>query len=409
MIKYLLISFLFLWSCGPSNGNAINDQQKQEVQNQDSLSNDEMEQEEETGTDTDSTTTAFDEELYLYIGTYTDAGSKGIYLANFDVDSGLISTPKLVATVNNASFQCISTDETQLWSVNESGSGNGEVVGFRIDSNNGTLSEIGKYSTKGSGPCYVSYDEIGNTVLAANYNSGNVIRIETGANNKGNSSVHQHEGSGPNVSRQSSTHAHSIKIDLKGKYAYSCDLGADKIYVYKLEETGLKVFKTIQTQSGSGPRHLDFHPEGKAMMVLNELNSSVETYLPDQDGCFSKFQKATKTIPSTFTANNQCADIHFSSDGKLLFASNRGHNSIVSFKVNQTNMELTLLGYMQENIDWPRNFALSPDGNFILVANQNSNLLTVYRVNQNTGLLSFTGNQISLSKPVCVNLMLKTK
>lgn len=388
MIKYTLILCISLWfaSAISVTGKTVNNENPAQPTNESSIN----------------------ETLYLYIGTYTNAGSEGIYLADFNVNTGTISTPKAIAKINNPSFQCISADQTQLWSVNESGSGNSEVVGFQISKKDGSLTHIGNYSTVGSGPCFVSYHQPSQTVMAANYNSGNTIRIGVGKNNKGETVTHQHEGSGPNASRQSTPHAHCIKIDLNGKYAYSCDLGADKIYVYNLEESGLNVYKTIKTQSGSGPRHLDFHPDGKAMMVINELNSTIETYLPDEHGCFTKFKSTTKTIPSTFTTNNQCADIHFSHDGKFLFGSNRGHNSIVSYAVNQESMELTLIGWMQEDISWPRNFTISPDGNFILVANQNSDLITVYKVDQTTGILTYTGNKLSLSKPVCLNLMKKS-
>lgn len=345
---------------------------------------------------------------YLYIGTYTDAGSEGIYRAQFSSDSGKISNPVLVARVNNPSYQCITPDKTQLWSVNESGGGKGAVIGFQINASDGSLKEINEFSSQGSGPCFVSYHEASQTVMAANYNSGNVIRIHTGEKNTGEAYTQQHEGTGPLTSRQASPHAHCIKVGPNGQYAYSCDLGADKIYVYRLDETGLKVHTIIHTTAGAGPRHIAFHPGHKAMSVICELNATVETYLPDEDGCFNRFSSEISTLPEDFTASNKCADIHYSPDGNFLYASNRGHNSIVTFQIDQETLQPTLIGWMQDEIDWPRNFTITPDGDYLLVANKDSNTITVYRVNHTTGQLTFTGNKISVSKPVCLNLFPKT-
>lgn len=408
MIKYLLALSILLWSCDKSNGNELllnENEETEEVENQDTLSNDDPAPEELP----DTAVVAIDESFYLYIGTYTNESSKGIYLAEFDADSGIFSTPEIVTTLNNPSFQCITPDQNELWSVNESWNGPGQVVGFSINPANGKLTELAKYGTSGNGPCYVSYHQESQTVLAANYNSGNVIRVGVGESNAGISWDHQHEGTGPNKSRQSSPHAHCIKIDLNRKYAYSCDLGADKIYVYNLEESGLPEFATIKTKSGAGPRHLDFHPEMKAMSFVNELNSSIETYLPDENGCFTKFLSAVTTIPTSHTGNNQCADIHYSSDGKFLYASNRGHNSIVTYSINEQTMEPTLIQWMEEEINWPRNFAIDPNDNFIIVANQESNLITVYQIDQKTGQLTFNGNKISISKPVCLTFLKKSE
>ncbi|MDA3930408.1 MAG: lactonase family protein [Prolixibacteraceae bacterium] len=400
MFKYILLISIFFWSCDKSAGNeGPNNNEKEETQ--DSITA-EVKDSSSTDIDTPVDVSIEDIEHYLYIGTYTDAGSKGIYLANFDVDSGLISTPIESAILNNASYQCISEDKKQLFSVSELG-GKGQVISYSIDEEDGSLTKQSETSTEGFGPCYVSHHSQSNSILVANYNSGNVTRIKYDET----SASHQHQGTGPNSSRQEGPHAHCFIIDNNGKFAYSCDLGTDKVYAYNLQEDGLKLHAEITITAGAGPRHLAFHPEMKAMSVVNELNSTVEVFLPDSNGCFSISSSAITTIPENHTTNNQCADIHYSSNGKYLYASNRGHNSIVTYQVNPVNMELSLLGWIQEKINWPRNFTLSPEGTFMLVANQNGNNITVYSIDESTGLLSFTGEEVTLSKPVCLNLLEK--
>ncbi|MBN2806633.1 MAG: lactonase family protein [Prolixibacteraceae bacterium] len=403
MIKYLLLSIFFIWSCDVSNGNELPKYQNENdtiVSNADSLS------ESETENLKDNPDPVGAPSIYpLYIGTYTDGESQGIYLAQFDADSGIISQTQLVAKIDHSSFQCITPDGQQIWSVSESWNGPGMVAGFAVDSLSGALTKTEEYPTMGNGPCYVSYHAPSKTVLVANYNSGNVVRISVGESNTGSTAIHQHEGKGPNTNRQSAPHAHNIHIDLTGKFAYSCDLGTDQVYVYDLTKEGLQVKHIIQTEKGAGPRHLDFHPGGKAMTVINELNSTLETYLPDDEGVFSLLQSVVSTIPTSHTTNNQCADLHYSSDGKTLYASNRGHNSIAVFSVDQITMEATLVQWMEEAIEWPRNFAISPNGKFLLAANQEAHHISVYAIDQKSGKLTFTGLTSPLSKPVCLTFL----
>ena len=143
----------------------------------------------------------------------------------------------------------------------------------------------------------------------------------------------------------------------------------------------------------------------KAMSVINELNSTVEVFTADEDGCFTNRIFSISTIPEDHKSNNQCADIHYSVDGMYLYASNRGHNSIVVYKVDQETMELEAIQWMKEDINWPRNFTISPDNKHLLIANQNSNKITIYTINNETGKLNYTNNSLSLSKPVCLTFL----
>jgi 6-phosphogluconolactonase len=365
------------------------------------------------GTDSISSDTlinpsTIDKAYFLYIGTYTDGGSKGIYLSEFDADSGIISPPVLAASINNPSFQCITPNKKQLWSVNESWNGIGQVVGFSIDSLSGKLTKIKAYSSEGNAPCFVSYHQKTRDVLAANYNSGDVVQIPVTEKGEPNGTTHldKHIGSGPNTSRQQTAHAHCIKIDNKEKYIYSCDLGTDKIYVYTIENNKLNLFKEIKTAAGAGPRHLDFHPENKCMAVINELNGTVVTYTPDVDGCFSIEKVSVSSVAPSFKGESKSADIHFSPNGRFLYASNRGNNSIAIFKMKEDSTP-EIVDWQTQNLNVTRNFTIDASGKFLIAANQDGNNISVFSIDQETGLLTFTGTKVNISKPVCVTLLEK--
>ncbi|MBN1927033.1 MAG: lactonase family protein [Prolixibacteraceae bacterium] len=346
------------------------------------------------------------EDYYLYIGTYTHYNSKGIYLSHFNSETGFISEPELVTTLDNPSFQCISDDGTMLWTVSES-SGKGLIRGYAINHENGQLTPKTSFSSLGNGPCYVDCNSATGHVVAANYGSGNVALIPVSSDGAANGEPfsHQHEGSGPDSSRQEGPHAHCAIFDPAGKYMYSCDLGVDKIYVYTIKGDELEVVKEIITRPGAGPRHLAFHPSGKFMAVVCELNGSVETYLPDKNGIYSVFKNVYSTLPDSFNGFNKCADIHFTPNGQYLYASNRGHNSIVSYEVNNEAGELKRVGWQTSDCEFTRNFCIDPSGKFLLAANRDGNNIVVFKIDYSTGLLTNSGNSISVSLPVCLTLI----
>jgi len=392
--KFLFILLFIFWGCDKSHGSP------------DLPGNDPVE-----GTDT--TTYSSDtigkkdttgESFYFYIGTYTDSGSKGIYKATFNTGSGTISIPELAATINNPSFQCISKDKRLLWTVTESGPGS--VTGFQIDTLTGNLTKTETFSSLGYSPCYVSFDEKSLNVFTANYNSGNITKIPVTTDGKANGKPysHQHVGKGPNANRQEGPHAHCIKVDPRGKYIYSCDLGTDKIYVYTVSGDSLTLYKTIAVAAGSGPRHLDFHPQLKSMAVIHELDGTITTYLPDADGCFSIENNTVSTLPDDFSGQKWCADIHYSIDGKFLYGSNRGHNSIACYKIDNSTQQAEIINWQSSNIKTPRNFAIDPTGNYLLSANQDGNTITVFKIDK-SGTLSYTGFSMIISKPVCITFL----
>jgi 6-phosphogluconolactonase len=335
----------------------------------------------------------------FFIGTYTGKGSEGIYHSYLDTETGELSQPKLVAPLKNPSFQSISPNGKFLWSVCEA-DGTGSISSFQIK--NDSLIKLGTTTSNGEGPCYVNFDEATSTVFAANYRSGNVSKWKTAKGKlteKG--SAHQHEGNGPQTDRQEGPHAHCFIFDLNHRYGYSCDLGADKIYVYETNSDSLHPIETIAVTPGNGPRHIAFSPNKKIMAVVNELGSSVSVFKPDERGIFSVFHDTYPALPDTFTQFSKAADIHFTPNGQYLYASNRGHNSIAIFKVKK-DLTLERIGWQAEKCNFTRNFAIDPSGKYLLAANQYGNSIVVFQIDYKTGKLVDTGHQIDLSQPVCI-------
>ena len=220
-------------------------------------------------------------------------------------------------------------------------------------------------------------------------------------------STSQHEGSGPNKSRQEAPHAHSITPDPKTGKLYACDLGIDQIIVYATDAAGLKpVPPPLHTPPGSGPRHLAFHPSGKTLYVVNEINSTVTVFTrPDTATPFVPVQTLSTLPKDDATPGTTCSDIHVAPSGRFVYAANRGHDSIAIFTVNEQDSTLTPVGHDSVLGRTPRSFALSPDGNWLLAANQDSDTINVFRIDATTGRLQSSGNSISVPKPVCLRFM----
>jgi 6-phosphogluconolactonase len=337
----------------------------------------------------------------LLIGTYTGQGSEGIYMLDFNVETGALTNKKLVAETPNPSFLAISHDQQFVYAANESNPGS--VSSFKWDQENQQLSLINQQPTQGSHPCYVDVSHSGNYLVAANYSSGNIAfyNLHNGEIN-GAPTIRQHEGSGP-TDRQKGPHAHFSQFCKSDKFVYAVDLGIDQVIAYPVSDNGSlgEGHTALKLDGGDGPRHLVFHPSRDLVFVINELSSSVVSAKVDhQNGRFERIDKRS-TLPKDYKGQNSCADIHISPDGKFLYASNRGHNSIAIFSVAD-NGKLEMIGTKPTNGEWPRNFTLSPNGRHLLVANQRSNNIVVFSIDRKTGLLTETGHEAEVSRPVCL-------
>ncbi|NND34384.1 MAG: lactonase family protein [Saprospiraceae bacterium] len=338
--------------------------------------------------------------MKLLVGTYTGEGSDGIYSLDFDPIAGSLSNPQLVAETTNPSFVCISKDRQYIYAVNETRSGMVSSFLWNHEDDNTTL--ISQQPSEGDHPCHIELSEQEGLLAVANYSSGNIsiYSIDAPGTIASGPIIFQHQGSGPVVPNQKGARAHCVRFAPNGKFLYAVDLGIDQVVSYpiisgKVGESNAQV----RLDPGDGPRHLIFHPNKDLAFVVNELSSTVVSLQADhQSGEFKRVDKAS-TLPEEFDGKNYCADIHITQDGKFLYASNRGHHSIAIFEVTGQG-GLKRIAIEPVRGEWPRNFTLSPDDQFLLVANQNTNNVTVFEVNPATGQLTYTGREITISKPV---------
>lgn len=346
----------------------------------------------------------------FYVGTFTSEGAKGIYLCGFNELTGEIALQQTFQGIDNPSFLKISPDKKYLYAVNrapkEIEPTGGFVSAYEI-AKNGTLKFLNKQLSHGADPCHVDVSPNGKFVAIANYVGGNTAMYPV-AENGGllpATSVIKNEGSSVNQSRQTKPFAHSIKFFPFGNQVFSADLGTDQLNIFKVD--GNKLVqpgqKFVKLEPGAGPRHFDFHPDGDVIFVINELNSTI-TAIKNTGGNWEKYQ-AVSTLPADFKETSYCADIHVSADGKYVYGSNRGHNSIAVFQVNGSTKQLKPVGFVSVEGNWPRNFSISPCGNYLLVANQRSGNITVFKINRETGMPEFTGKQIHIPAPVCIEFL----
>jgi len=339
----------------------------------------------------------------FYVGTYTKGNSQGIYKYNLQ-KNGILKKIGLAVQSENPSFLAWSHDKKFLIAVNEINSvdGNGTVASFLIKGDK--LIPINKSPSGGAHPCFITTNKF-DFVLTTNYSSGNVGLLKL--NHKGELSklldLQQHTGKGT-TKRQEAPHAHSVWFDSDGLNVISIDLGTNDLWFSKLDTLQQKLIPSTPNKlamaKGAGPRHLTFHPNKKWIYVVNELTSKVTQLQKNDKGIYDKLGSIS-TLPKNYKESNTCADIHISADGKFVYASNRGHNSIAIFEVNNLNGTLKLIGHESTLGKSPRNFSLSPNDDFLLVANQLTNNIVAFKRDKKNGLLEFT-HQIEAPTPVCI-------
>ena len=354
----------------------------------------------ETKTETPMTETSSKEEQItpFYIGTYTDGDSKGIYKLALQAD-GSFTQPVLAAEVSNPSFIAFNKDKDIFLAVNENDPGT--IESFRVEGDE--LLQINQSNTGGAHPCFVAVNDEG-YVLVANYTGGNLGLLKLDSKEGSLSDlldVEQHEGKGT-TDRQEGPHAHSAWFIPDGSGIISADLGTNQLWFSKIntETNKLEPASTpkLDFPDGSGPRHLVFHPTKDFIYVLSELNNMV-SQIEAKDGSY-KILSANSILPDDFTDYSKAADIHISKDGKFVYASNRGHDSIAVLEV-QEDGSLKLIANEPTKGKDPRNFQLTPDENYVIVANQNGNNLVSYKRDAETGLLTYV-SQINAPAPVCI-------
>jgi 6-phosphogluconolactonase len=329
----------------------------------------------------------------LYTGTYTEpplGRASGIGIYAYDPASGKLGDFRAVEGVANPSFLAASADGTRLYAVGE-GDG-GTITAFRRDAESGALTKLNQQSTGGSGPCYVSIDPTGRHALVANYGSGSVAVLpiaEDGSLGEPTGVV-QHEGSGPNADRQGGPHAHMIAPTPDGRFVLATDLGADAVITYRLDADAgtLERVSAMATAPGAGPRHFAFAPSGRTVYVINELDNTLLTCDYDSETGTLTTRQTTSTLPEGYDAETYTAHVVVSPDGRFVYGSNRGHDSIATFMVTSEAGDVAPIGHAPTRGSFPRHFALDPHGTRLLVANQKGDTLTVLARDPDTGLLT---------------------
>jgi len=355
------------------------------------------------------------ERIDVYVGTYSGGTSEGIYRLDLDPKSGALSGLRVAAKTKNPSFLAIHPNGRNLYAVGEHTDldfkKSGAIVAYAIDPATGKLSELNSAPSGGAGPCHLVVDRSGRSVLAANYGGGSVcaLRIRDDGSLGAMSAFVQHHGSSAEKSRQSEPHAHSINVDPENRFACAADLGVDKVLVYRFDsEQGTLAANdppAAEVTPGSGPRHFAFHPSGRFAYVINELASTVTAFTWDAlAGKLAEIQTIS-TLPAGPVAGNSTAEVSVHRSGRFLYGSNRGHDSIAVFRIDQESGRLTHVENEPTGGKTPRNFAIDPTGTFLLAANQATENIVVFRIDEDSGALESTGHQLEVPKPVCVRFV----
>ncbi len=360
---------------------------------------------------------AKDGSVTVYFGTYTGPKSKGIYTAQLDLAKGTLSDMKVAGEVANPSFIAIAPSKKFLYAVGEvndfKGKKGGVISAFAINADH-TLTLLNQRSTVGGGPCFVTVDSAGKNALVACYGTGSVACLPIDAEGKlGEASAFvQHQGKGANPKRQEGPHAHSINLDRANRFALACDLGLDKVFIYKFNpEMGSLAPNEppfAKVADNSGPRHFAFSPDGRYAYLINEMGMYIIAFTYDgEKGVLNEIQTVS-TLPEGTAKDPKYSTAHIEvhPSGKFVYGSNRGHDTIAIFALDQATGKLTPAGHVASGGKTPRNFSIDPTGQYLIAAHQTSNNIVVFKIDQTTGGLTPTGSTLEVGGPVCVKYLM---
>lgn len=342
----------------------------------------------------------------LYVGKYTGQGEKGLHVIDVDLAKGTFTTVAGNDAGSNPSYLCISKKFSMIYAVNEIGRLNGVRAGgltaLKLDAKTGKTEKIKELAVPNGGPCFISLSPSEDFLLIANYGGGSVavVRLDSeGVPSEVSDTIIFKEEEGVK------SRAHMIAPGPGGKKIYLTDLGFDRIAIYDLDRESGKLINTgyAKLAKGSGPRHFTFSKDGTKMFVINELNSTLTVFNVENDGNLKEIQTIS-ALPKDFSEKSYCGDIHLSKNGKYLYASNRGHNSIVTYKIGSDG-KVTVVGFTSCGGEWPRNFVLDPSGKYMIVGNQRSGNIALFTLNQKTGLPVLPGKEYKIEAPACLKFM----
>ncbi len=345
----------------------------------------------------------------LYVGTYSQRESQGIYVYEYERETGAFKLVQTKPEISDPNFIVIHPNGKLLYTVNtiaiETGKQD-QISSFTINQEDGSLSLINQIPAYGRGACHISLDKTGNYLFVSHYSSGSlaVFSINKDGSIKDTIQTVQYHGVGA-TQRQRGPNVHSILVSPDNRFVYVADLGLDKVMIYELDQkTGMlspAEQPFVSVSPGAGPRHFTFHPEGPYFYLAQEMGSKVSAYKRDPStGALTEMQTLS-TLPEGFEGRNSVADIHTDPKGKYLYVSNRGHNSLAIYSIAEDG-QLELLAHESVQGDHPRNFMVDPKGEFVLVANKNSDNIVKFSLDPASGLLKHDGFSLSVPAPVCL-------
>jgi len=343
----------------------------------------------------------------VFVGTYTTkTESKGIYGYEFDADTGRLTPKGVAAETRDPSWVAVHPGGKYVYAANEAGKASA-VSAFAVDAKSGKLTLLNQIPSLGEDPCYLSFDKTGKYVFVANYTSGNVLVLPIGADGKlgaATANVRDEGNLGPNKERQEAPHAHWIETSPDNRFALVTDLGLDEVLVYKFDATSGALTPNepafARLKAGSGPRHAVFYPNGKFVFAVNELISTATSFAYDVKKGTLKETGTASTLPPGFSGRNDVAEAAVHPNGKFLYVSNRGNDSIAILSIDPGNRTLASAGGIPTGGKEPRHFAIDPSGKYLLAENQFSNNIVVFKIDPATGGLTPTGQVVDVPSPV---------
>jgi 6-phosphogluconolactonase len=346
----------------------------------------------------------------VFVTAFAPGEQGGIHAYTFDTKAGTLKPLRRTAGAEHPFFLALSPDRKFLYSIHAKqfgGKENEQVAAYQVGGRTGELKLLNRQSAEGTAACYLDVDKTGKAVLVANYSSGSVASLPIKADGSLGepASFIKHGGSSVNPKRQKEPHAHCIVISPDNKYAFAADLGTDQILCYKLDPAMAKLTPNkppfAKAPAGAGPRHLTFHPDGKRVYVINELLNSVTVF--DYDAGTLTEKQTISTLPDDFKGTSYCADVKVTPDGRYLYGTNRGHDSIAGYRIGADG-RLTLIAIEPSRGKGPQNLAITPDGKWLLCANMPGNNLAVFGIDPETGRLKLK-DEVAQTSPSCIMLL----
>jgi 6-phosphogluconolactonase len=348
----------------------------------------------------------------VYVGTYTRSGrAEGIDTFRQDPATGKLTRLSTAPAVD-PSFLAFDPTQKFLFAVRElreaAGEGFGDALSFAINQETGALTQLSVQSTHGGEPCHLVTDPDGKFLIVANHENGTVavFPINEDGTLEPSSDLQRHEGSGPGPSQQG-PHAHFVAWDPPKQRLMVCDKGIDKVMIYQLDTAAGKLVPAdppfARLHSGAAPRHIAFHPSGKYAYVNGEADLTITAFSYDSaSGTLTELHYLSTLPEGTVIEKMSTAQILVEPTGRFVYVSNRGHNTIAIFEIDQTSGRLTARGHVSTGGETPRNFAIDPTGTYLYAANQNTDTIVHFRIDTATGQLTPTGDVTDVAAPVCI-------